>query len=77
MTNSKHQPLNLMSQRIAAATGRHGPPPRKLLELAARGAIPAELINGRWFFVDDGVAVAAAIHVLGLTTAPPAGPLAA
>jgi len=58
-------PLSLLSMQVAQFAGQqHGPSPRKLHDLVLRGVIPAEMVNGKWFFAPDAVPVAA--KALGL-----------
>lgn len=58
-------PLSLLSMQVARLTGQqHGPSPRKLHDLVLRGVIPAEMVNGRWFF--DPAVVPVAAKAVGL-----------
>lgn len=53
-------PLSLLSMQVARFAGQqHGPSPRKVHDLVLRGVIPAEMVNGRWFFDPAVVPVAA------------------
>lgn len=62
---SNKLPLSLLSMKIARFTGQQqGPSPRKLHDLVLRGVIPAEMVNGRWFF--DPVVVPVAAKAVGL-----------
>lgn len=52
-------------RRIAALTGLTAPSPRKIYDLALRGAFPAEFVNGRWFVPEQDIpAVAAALGLV-------------
>lgn len=52
-------------RRVAALTGQPGPSPRKVYDLALRGAFPAEFTGGRWFVPED--AIPQVVEALGLT----------
>lgn len=52
-------------RRVAALTGQPGPSPRKVYDLALRGAFPAEFTGGRWFVPESAIPEVA--RALGLT----------
>jgi len=48
-------PIPHVGLRVAALTGAPGLSPRKIYDLALRGAFPATFENGRWFVAEQDI----------------------
>ncbi len=62
VTKRKMLPISHAGLRVAALIGAPVPSPRKVYDLALRGAFPATFENGRWFVAEQDIpAVAEAL----------------
>lgn len=72
MTDQKMIALPHVARRIAKMTGEAGPSPRKVYDLALRGAFPAEFMSGRWYIAERDLGLVAAALGLDVIAANPA-----
>lgn len=61
-------PISHAGLRVAALIGAPVPSPRKVYDLALRGAFPTTFENGRWFVAEQDVPLVA--QALGLSVPP-------